>query len=98
MTCRLRQVHSERCEASGGACEASMSKIVIDARESGTSSGRYVDKLIQYLHELQPRHRITLLAKSHRLSYLTQIAPTFTVTETPYKEFTFGEQLGFKKQ
>lgn len=47
-----------------------MSHIVIDARESGTSTGRYVDKLVEYLHELQPEHKITVLAKSHRLEYL----------------------------
>jgi glycosyltransferase involved in cell wall biosynthesis len=73
-------------------------KIVIDARESGTSTGRYIDKLVEHLHELQPEHRITVLTKAHRLAYLQQIAPQFTVLETPYKEFTFGEQLGFKRQ
>lgn len=29
-------------------------KLVIDARESGTSTGRYVDKLLEYLHQLEP--------------------------------------------
>lgn len=75
-----------------------MSKIVIDAHESGTGSGRYVDKLVEYLHQLQPTHEITLLAKPHRTAYLSQIAPSFTVVESPYKEFTFAEQLGFKRQ
>lgn len=75
-----------------------MSKIVIDARESGTGSGRYVDKLIEYLHQLGPAYEITLLAKSHRLDYLRGIAPSFHVVEAPFKEFTFGEQIGFRKQ
>jgi len=75
-----------------------VSHIVIDARESGTGSGRYVDKMVEYLHKLQPEHKVTLLAKPHRLDYLKQTAPNFTVIETPYKEFTFGEQLGLKRQ
>ena len=75
-----------------------MSKIVIDARESGTSTGRYTDKLIEYLHNLKPKHEIVLLAKKHRFEYLGAVAPTFKLVETPYKEFTFGEQLGFMQQ
>lgn len=73
-------------------------KIVIDARESGTSTGRYVDKLIEYLHKLQPQHEIVVLTKPHRISFMTGIVPGFTTIESPYKEFTFSEQLGFKKQ
>jgi len=75
-----------------------MSKIVIDARESGTSTGRYVDKLIANLYALKPEHTIILLTKAHRLQYYSELAPTFVVIETPFKEFTFGEQTGFKKQ
>lgn len=75
-----------------------MSKIIIDARESGTSSGRYLDKLVDYLNQLHPQHDIILLAKKHRLEYLAGIAPNFTIVETPHKEFTFGEQIGFKRQ
>jgi glycosyltransferase involved in cell wall biosynthesis len=78
--------------------ENAVSKIVIDARESGTSTGRYTDKMIEHMHTLKPRHEIVLLAKVHRKSYLRGIAPSFKVILTPYKEFTFGEQIGFKKQ
>lgn len=75
-----------------------MSRIVIDARESGTSTGRYIDKLIEHMHKLNPPHDIVVLAKKHRLGYMKQIAPSFTVAETPFAEFSFGEQWGFKKQ
>jgi benzoyl-CoA reductase/2-hydroxyglutaryl-CoA dehydratase subunit BcrC/BadD/HgdB len=73
-------------------------KIVIDARESGTSTGRYIDKLVEHMHTLGPTHDITVLAKTHRLDFMQKLVPNFTVVETPHKEFTFGEQLGFKKQ
>ncbi len=72
--------------------------IVIDARESGTSTGRYIDKLVENLHELKPNYKITLLAKKHRVEFLDKIAPKFIVKTTRFKEFTFGEQLGLLKQ
>lgn len=75
-----------------------MSHIVIDARESGTTSGRYVDKLVEYLHKLQPQHDFTLLAKPHRIEYLHSIAPTFTLSVTEHKEFTLAEQTGLLRQ
>jgi glycosyltransferase involved in cell wall biosynthesis len=75
-----------------------MSHIAIDARESGTSTGRYIDKLVEHLYKLQPSHQITVLTKPHRLDYMRQIAPNFQIVESNYKEFTFDEQLGFLKQ
>ena len=75
-----------------------MTKVVIDARESGTSTGRYIDKLVGNLHELSPTYEIEVLTKTHRMDYIKQVAPNFTVTESPYEEFGFGEQLGFKRQ
>lgn len=76
----------------------SVLRIAIDARESGTSTGRYIDRLIEYLHKLEPGYQIVVLTKRYRLDYLRGIAPGFEIIETPYKEFTFGEQLGFRAQ
>jgi glycosyltransferase involved in cell wall biosynthesis len=75
-----------------------MAKIVIDARESGTSTGRYVDKLVEHMHALKPKHQIVLLAKPHRLQYYRDLAPDFTVQEANHPEFTLDEQTGFLKQ
>ena len=76
-------------------------KILIDARESGTSTGRYVDKLVEYLHKaclpvgrLKPEYEIIILAKSHRLSFFKEIAPSFKAVKSDFKEFTFAEQRG----
>jgi glycosyltransferase involved in cell wall biosynthesis len=73
-------------------------RIVIDARESGTSTGRYVDKLIEYLHRLKPDYEVLLLAKPHRQDFLKGIAPNFGIVPCPIKEFTFAEQLKLLKQ
>lgn len=75
-----------------------MSKILIDARESGTSTGRYIDKLIEYLHKLNPPFEITVVTKPHREDYIKTIAPKFTIVTSSYKEFTFDEQIAFKNQ
>ena len=73
-------------------------KIVIDARESGTSTGRYVDKLIENLAKLKPEFEIAILTKSDRVSQLKLWAPSFEIIESNFKEFTFAEQIGFLRQ
>lgn len=75
-----------------------MQKIVIDARESGTSTGRYVDKLIEYLHKLKSAHNIVVLTKTPRIDYIKTIAPDYEVVASNYKEFSIAEQIGFLKQ
>lgn len=75
-----------------------MARIVIDARESGTSTGRYIDKLVEHLDKLNPEHEMVVMTKPHRIDYLRRVAPGFNVVEADYKEFTFAEQLGFKKR
>ena len=76
-----------------------MKHIVIDARESGTSTGRYVDKLLEHLHRQNlDGLRFTILTTSKRVQYIKDTCPSFTVKETKYKEFSFGEQLGFARQ
>lgn len=72
--------------------------IVIDARESGTSTGRYIDKLIEYLHQLKPNYKITVLTTKKRREYVEQIAPSFSVVVSRHKEFTFAEQIGLLRQ
>jgi len=75
-----------------------MKHIVIDARESGTSTGRYIDKLIEYLHKLGPKYKVTVLTKRKRADFMNTIAPKFTVLSTRVKEFTFAEQTKLLKQ
>lgn len=75
-----------------------MAKIVIDARESGTGTGRYIDKLVENLSCLRPDFEVTVLTKASRVDFLRRIAPDFQVLETPYGEFGLGEQVGFLRQ
>lgn len=73
-------------------------RIVIDCRESGTSTGRYIDKLVEYLAKIDPSYRFILLAKPHRTAYLAKIAPKWKVVETAVQEFTFAEQTQLLSQ
>jgi glycosyltransferase involved in cell wall biosynthesis len=75
-----------------------VSKIIIDARESGTSTGRYIDKLIEHLYKLKPNHELIILTKAERTKFMSEIAPGITIVQTPFKEFTLEEQIGLKRQ
>lgn len=75
-----------------------MSKIVIDAREYTTSTGRYVFRLVEYLQKIDTEHSYTILLKPEDMEAATFTNPRFQKIATPYKEFTFGEQLGLARQ
>jgi ABC-type Fe2+-enterobactin transport system substrate-binding protein len=51
--------------------------IVIDARNSGTSTGRYTDKLIENISAIDHTNKYTLLLKKHRIDIYTA---TYQVT------------------
>lgn len=75
-----------------------MSKIIIDARESGTSTGRYIDKLVEHLYKLKPKHELIIITSAERTKFMSEIAPMITIVQTPFKEFTLDEQIGLRKQ
>lgn len=75
-----------------------MSHIVIDAREYATSTGRYVSRLIQYLEQIDTTNEYTILLKPQDMAKAQLTNPHFQKLASPYKEFTFAEQLGLLKQ
>ncbi len=77
-----------------------MKKIVIDARELRTSSGRYVERLLHYLQEVDTdlSHRYIVLLTPKDFDDWTPKSKRFEKVVCRYKEFTFGEQLGFAWQ
>lgn len=72
-----------------------MSKIVIDARELRTSTGRYIERLLHYLQQTNSEHEFMVLLKPQDLEGWQATSPAFTKIACPYKEFTFSEQIGF---
>lgn len=75
-----------------------MSHIVIDARELRTSSGRYVERLLHYLQQIENEHRYTILLKPSDMDSWKPISSNFTKVACPHKEFTFAEQIGLLRQ
>jgi glycosyltransferase involved in cell wall biosynthesis len=75
-----------------------MSRIGIDARELRTSSGRYIERLIHYLQEIDTENEYFIFLKPADMEGWQPTNPNFKKLACPYKEFTFAEQLGFKKQ
>ncbi len=75
-----------------------MAKIAIDARELRTSTGRYVERLLHYLQQVDDQNDYTVLLKPKDMNEWRPTNPRFTPVACPHDEFTFDEQLGFKKQ
>lgn len=73
-----------------------MKKIVIDARELRTSTGRYVERLLHYLQEVDTdkSHRYIVLLKPKDMDSWEPRSKRFTKVACPHKEFTFAEQFG----
>lgn len=75
-----------------------MAKIVIDARELRTTTGRYVERLLHYLQKIDTTNNYVVLLKPQDMAGWEPTNPKFKKLASPYKEFTFAEQLGFKRQ
>lgn len=70
-------------------------KIVIDARIIATPTGRYVVKLLDYLQEIDRTNQYIVLVKPKDKDFYKPANDNFKIMTTKYKEFTFGEQIGF---
>jgi hypothetical protein len=73
-------------------------KIVIDARTLRTSTGRYIERLIHYLQKIDNKNDYVILLKPKDFDGWQPSNPRFQKVICPYKEYTFAEQIGFKKQ
>ncbi|MEI6237899.1 MAG: glycosyltransferase family 1 protein [Candidatus Saccharibacteria bacterium] len=74
-----------------------MARIAIDAREFSTSTGRYVEKLLFYLQKIDKINKYVVLLKPADFRKWQPTADNFKKVECPYKEFTFAEQLAYRK-
>ncbi len=70
---------------------------MVDARELRTSSGRYVERLLHYLQQIDTSNRYTVLLKPKDLDDWKPSNKQFSKLACRYKEFTFSEQLGYLK-
>lgn len=75
-----------------------MAKIVIDARELRTSTGRYVERLLHYLQKIKSEHKFIVLLKPEDFNKWRPESDNFSKLVCPYKEFGLAEQTGFLNQ
>lgn len=71
-------------------------RIVIDARELRTSTGRYVERLLHHLQDVDTNknHQYFVLLKPEDIDGWKPKNKRFTAVPCKYKEFTFAEQIG----
>jgi hypothetical protein len=74
-----------------------MAHIAIDARIINSSTGRYVERLITYLQEVDAENQYTILVREKDFNFWTPTASNFTVMVADFGNYSFGEQLGFKR-
>lgn len=71
--------------------------IVIDARIINSSTGRYVERLVYYLQDIDSENRYTILVPSKDITFFKPHAKNFTVMAADFKNYSLAEQIGFKK-
>ena len=69
--------------------------IAIDARIINSSTGRYVERLIHYLEEVDTVNQYTILVPSKDLTFYTPRNPNFNVQAADFDNYSLAEQTGY---
>ena len=72
-----------------------MAHIVIDARIINSTTGRYVERLVTYLQQIDTTNRYTVLVPEKDKDFWVPTASNFSVKTITYTNYSFNEQLGF---
>lgn len=70
-------------------------RIAIDARIINSSTGRYVERLISHLEELDAPHEFIVLVLKKDRDYWKPRKPNFSVQIADFPSYSFAEQIGF---
>ncbi len=73
-------------------------RIAIDARIIPTTTGRYVERLVEYLQDVDKKNEYFILVRKEDLDYWKPRRKNFKIVEANYGDFGFSEQLGLLKQ
>jgi glycosyltransferase involved in cell wall biosynthesis len=71
--------------------------IAIDARIINSSTGRYVERLVTYLQQIDTTNTYIILVRNKDHSFWKPSNPNFTVRVADFDNYSFGEQVGFLK-
>jgi glycosyltransferase involved in cell wall biosynthesis len=70
--------------------------IAIDARIINTSTGRYVERLVYYLQEIDKTNQYSILVPSKDLDFFKPKNKNFKVIAADFANYSFEEQIQFK--
>lgn len=71
--------------------------IAIDARIISSSTGRYIERLVTYLQDIDQVNQYSILVRTKDLNYWKPKRDNFKVIEAEFDQFSFAEQLGFNR-
>jgi glycosyltransferase involved in cell wall biosynthesis len=71
--------------------------IAIDARIINSSTGRYVERLVTYLQEVDTENEYSILVRAKDEQFWKPRNSNFTVRVADFDNYSFAEQIGFKK-
>lgn len=74
-----------------------MSHIAIDARIISSTTGRYVERLLHYLQEIDTTNDYTVLLLEKDKDFWKPSAKNFTTLIADFSQYSLAEQFGFKK-
>ena len=74
-----------------------MKHIAIDARIINSSTGTYVERLLNYLQKIDKVNKYSVLVPTKDKNYWKPTSKNFKIVTINYKNYSLGEQIGFKK-
>lgn len=74
-----------------------MARIVIDARNINSSTGRYAERLVHFLEELDKKNEYLILVLQKDIDYYKPKNPNFRIVGVPYEWFSVNEQFGMAR-
>lgn len=70
--------------------------IALDARIINSTTGRYVERLLAHLQEIDQSNRYTVLVRQKDEHFWTPSASNFSVVVAEFDNYSVAEQLGYK--
>ncbi len=74
-----------------------MSHIAIDARIINSSTGRYVERLLTYLQDVDTKNHYSILVRKKDRLFWTPKNDNFSIVIADFDNYSFAEQFGLKK-
>lgn len=74
-----------------------MSHIAIDARIINSSTGRYVERLVTYLQDIDTKNEYSILVREKDKDFWKPRNSNFTVRVAEFDNYSLAEQIGFNR-